>query len=289
TLRATWHRYAGPCFGGNLVFCAECLALQSPAGLDRDTAGNIAAYATGRHLQHNTSSHPVQYTVNQLRTLIAEERPRLPVQAMQPSNATVWLPSHDGVPLARRSVLNTADAERRTNGGVTLQNWQVTGLLLPPIDALKFLSQTRHQTLPAAVVAAEGVLRLRLGNDILYWSNAAKFALEMLIGQHFVPALRRNGVTGLYALWQPAMLDDRIRRRFMAMVETMPPVCRAYDLDETGDAQAPHELTEHFVATMVDTAVRNWSNHDRAPMASAAQPAQQWANQLRAASPHLML
>ena len=289
TLHATWLRKDEPFFDGNLFFWAESLEFQSAPRPEAVTAGNGAASATGRQRQHKTPSHPGQLPVNQLRTLIAEELPRLPVQAMQPSNATVWLPSHDGVPLARRSVLNTADAERRTNGGVTLQNWQVTGLLLPPIDALKFLSQTRHQTQPAAVVAAEGVLRLRLGNDILYWSNAAKFALEMLIGQHYVPALRRNGVTGLYALWQPAMLDDRIRRRFTAMVETMPPVCRAYDLDETGDAQAPHELTEHFVATMVDTAVRQWSNHDRAPMASAAQPAQQWANQLRAASPHLML
>ncbi|MCB0066431.1 MAG: hypothetical protein KDD77_04730, partial [Caldilineaceae bacterium] len=289
TLHATWLRKDEPFFDGNLFFWAESLEFQSAPRPEAVTAGNGAASATGRQRQHKTPSHPGQLPVNQLRTLIAEELPRLPVQAMQPSNATVWLPSHDGVPLARRSVLNTADAERRTNGGVTLQNWQVTGLLLPPIDALKFLSQTRHQTQPAAVVAAEGVLRLRLGNDILYWSNAAKFALEMLIGQHYVPALRRNGVTGLYALWQPAMLDDRIRRRFTAMVETMPPVCRAYDLDETDDAQAPHELTEHFVATMVDTAVRQWSNHDRAPMASAAQPAQQWANQLRAASPHLML
>jgi len=289
TLHATWLRTDEPFFAGNLFFWAESLEFQSTACLETATASNGTGTPNGRQRQHKIPSHPGQLPVNQLRTLIAEELSRLPVQAMQPSNATVWLPSHSGVPLTRRGILQTTDAERRTNGNVSLQNWQVTGLLLPPIDALKFLSQTRHHTQPSPVVAAEGVLRLRLGNDILYWSNAAKFALEMLIGQHYVPALRRNGATGLYALWQPAMLDDRIRRRFKAMVKSMPPVCRAYNLDETVYAQTAHEITEHFVATMVDKAVRNWSNHDRLPAQVATQPAEQWADQLRSASPHLVL
>lgn len=287
TLHATWLHKNEPFFDGNLFFWAESLEFQQRASrLEVPAPGNAA---TGRQRQHKIPSHPGQLPINQLRTLIAEDLPRLPVQSMQPSNVTVWLPSHYSAPLARRGVLHIADAERRSDGDVSLQNWQITGLLLPPIDALKFLSQTRHQTQPAAVIAAEGVLRLRLGNDILYWSNAAKFALEMLIGQHYVPALRRNGDTGLYALWQPVMLDDRIRRRFQAMVETMPPVCRAYNLDEIADAQAADELAEHFVATMVDIAVRHWSSHDPRSVQAATQPAQQWANQLCAASPHLIL
>ena len=99
-----------------------------------------------------------------------------------------------------------------------------------------------------------------MGNDLLYWSNAAKFALEILIGQHYVPALRMNGGSTLYALWQPALLDDRMKRRFAALVETMPTVCRAYAIDKPEDALAPADLTEHFVATVVDAAVRAWGS-----------------------------
>ena len=95
---------------------------------------------------------------------------------------------------------------------------------------------------------------------VLYWSNAAKFALEILIGQHYVPSLRMNGGSTLYALWQPALLDDRMKRRFAALVETMPAVCRAYAIDKTDDAPTPLVLTEHFVATLVDAAVRSWSS-----------------------------
>ena len=65
-----------------------------------------------------------------------------------------------------------------------------------------------------------------------------------------------NGGSTLYALWQPALLDDRMKRRFAALVETMPPVCRAYAIDKPEDALAPADLTEHFVATVVDAAVR---------------------------------
>ena len=133
----------------------------------------------------------------------------------------------------------------------------------------------------------EGPHRLRLGNDLFYWSNLAKFALEMLIGQHFVPSLRRNGATGLYAIWQPALLDDRIRRRFTALTETMPPVCRAYNLEEIGSAAAPQELSEHFVATLVDVAVRAWANGHIRP--TAGTPALQWVSALHSAQRLLAL
>jgi SNF2 family DNA or RNA helicase len=178
-------------------------------------------------------------------------------------------------------VLHTAD---NVPGAPQLANWQVTGLMLEALDALKFLTHTRRQRQPAP--GSEATHRLRLGNDILYWSNAAKFALEMLIGQHYVPALRRNGATGLYAIWRPALLDDRLRRRFVALIDTMPAVCRAYDLEQTEAAPSPYALTEHFVATVVDAAIRTWSNGDKR---SAATPALQWASQLRAPEPYLPL
>ncbi|MBW7883779.1 MAG: DEAD/DEAH box helicase [Caldilineaceae bacterium] len=255
----------------------------------RSETGSIApGTAPNRQRLRKTPSHPGQLPVNQLRTLVAEELPRLLVHEMQPANATVWLPSHNGVPLARRSVLHKETPSReQDNGTLSLDNWQVTGLVLPPLEALIFLCQTRMQRHSHMPVPAEGITQLRLGNDLLYWSNAAKYALEMLIGQHYVPALRRNGATGLYALWQPTLLDDRLRRRLQGMVETMPPVCRAYNLERTSVAPAPAELTEHFVATLVDAAVRAWSNGDRG--VAAHTPALQWVSQLRSESRLLSL
>jgi len=300
TLHAAWLPSGEPFFDGTLFFWAESLEFQSaPRGESLPTP-TASVVLPGRQRLPKTPSHPGQLAINQLRTLIAEELPQLPVQSMQPANATVWLPSHGGVPLARRSVLQTVDKARTEHDAVRLANWQVTGLMMGGLDALKFLTHTRRQSHPAS--ATEAALRLRLGNDILYWSNAAKFALEMLIGQHYVPALRRNGATGLYAIWRPALLDDRLRRRFVALVDTMPPVCRAYDLEHSAVAPSAYELTEHFVATVVDAAIRTWSNgdkhngdkyngdkHNGDHKRSLETAALQWVGQLRTAEPYLPL
>lgn len=284
TLHAAWLPDDEPFFDGTLFFWAESLEFPASARTESSTVTTSINNLSGRQRQPKTPSHPGQLAINQLRTLIAEELPQLPVQSMQPATATVWLPSHDGVPLARRSVLQTPEKEPVRQSMVQLAMWQVTGLTLGALDALKFLTRMRRQR--ATPPGGEAAHRLRLGNDTLYWSNAAKFALEMLIGQHYVPALRRNGATGLYAIWRPALLDDRLRRRFEALIATMPPVCRAYDLDRTADAPSPYDLTEHFVATVVDAAIRTWGNGD---MHTATTPALQWVSQLRAPTPFLLL
>jgi SNF2 family DNA or RNA helicase len=284
TLHAAWLPDDEPFFDGTLFFWAESLEFLASSRIESPTVAMPNSGLTGRQRQPKTPSHPGQLAINQLRALIAEELPQLPVQSMQPANATVWLPSHDGVPLARRSILHATDKEHARHGAVQLAMWQVTGLTLRTLDALKFLTRTRRQR--TTMSGNEAAHRLRLGNDTLYWSNAAKFALEMLIGQHYVPALRRNGATGLYAIWRPALLDDRLRRRFETLIETMPPVCRAYDLERTVDASSPYGLTEHFVATVVDAAIRTWGNGDKL---AATTPVLQWVSQLRAPEPFLPL
>ena len=286
TLHAAWLRSNEPYSDGKLFLWAETLDFQpstrsttgpAPVGLVAPTASQFV-----RQRQPKTPSHPGQLPVHQLRTLIAEESHRLPTHEMQPLTATVWLPSRDGMPLARRSVVQAADPARSVVGNaasVILANWQLTGLAVSPLAALVFLSHLRHQPHGRATAAETGLYRLRLGNDLLYWSNAAKFALEILIGQHYVPALRMNGGSSLYALWQPMLLDDRVKHRFAAMTATMPPVCRAYNVETIDDALAPLALSEHFVATVVDAAVRVWSNGHAAVSVSSAPL--QWANQLR--------
>jgi SNF2 family DNA or RNA helicase len=267
TLHAAWHRANEPFADGKFVFWAETLDFQPISRADVAHSGS-----TSRQRQPKPPSHPGQLPIHQLRNLIAEDITYLAVQEMQPTTTTAWLPSREGNPVARRSMVQTTGRiSSATVGGradglsatvvapLTLSCWQITGLTLDPLSSLVFLSQLRQQTGNRAAAAARNE-RLRMGNDLLYWSNAAKFALEILIGQHYVPALRMNGGSTLYALWQPALLDDRMKRRFAALVETMPAVCRAYAIDKTEDAPLPSALTEHFVATVVDTAVRSWSS-----------------------------
>jgi SNF2 family DNA or RNA helicase len=291
TLHAAWLRSGEPFADGKLFFWAETLDFQPNSRLEATLTGVAVGTASSanpanRQRLPKPPSHPGQLPVNQLRTLIAEELAGLPIQEMQPASATVWLPSRSGMPLARRSVLQnhprpTGDAAAE----IALRNWQVTGLILAPFPAFLFLSRLSQPAGRRSLLQPAGLHRLRLGNDLLYWSNLAKFALEMLIGQRFVPSVRRNGATGLYAIWQPTLLDDRIKRRFSALTATMPPVCRAYNLEETGSAATPQGLSEHFVATLVDVAVRAWANGNG--QVAAGTPALQWVSTLH--SPQRLL
>ncbi|MFM7584720.1 MAG: hypothetical protein ACKO9F_18610, partial [Caldilinea sp.] len=220
--------------------------------------------------------HPGQLAISQLRTLLAEELPGLPLLSMAPATATIWLPSHSDAPLMRRGVLH-ADRQQSASG---LLNWQVSGVLLEAFAALRFLSQLRRQP------GAESTGRLKLGNDLLYWSNAAKFALELLIDQQYVPALQRSGPGGLHAIWQPTLLDDRVQQRFVELVGTMPAACRAYNLEEVDAALSAESVTERFVAALVDAAIRRWS---QSVGDSGGSPVLRWVSQLHALDRQLAL
>lgn len=278
TLHACWLHEDGPFADGNLFFWAETLEFQVDP---RSTVTTASTSGAQRQRGPKTPSHPGQLPINQLRILLAEQALRLPVQEMQPANATVWLPSASGMPMARRSVVQTgARPWAAAQEEPKLACWQVTGLSMPPLPAVIFLSRLRQHAQRAFV--AGGGEQLRIGNDLYYWSNAAKFALEVLIGQHYVPTLHMTDDSYLYAIWQPVLLDDRMQRRFQTLVATMPAVCRAYNLEQVEAAESPQQLTEHFVATTVDAAVRTWGNGvaNGALNGAVSTPALHWVHQL---------
>jgi SNF2 family DNA or RNA helicase len=152
-----------------------------------------------------------------------------------------------------------------------LAAWQITGLLLSPVDALTFLSQLGPHTLADSPTLAPNLRHARIGNDLRFWSHAAKYVLEILTGQHFLPGMAAESTGRFRAVWKPALMDVELRRRLEALVETMPPICRAYEIPSPDQAVAPGMLMEHFLAALVDRAVRTWlANHPQPQGDSAA-------------------
>jgi SNF2 family DNA or RNA helicase len=251
-------------------------------------ATDAARHANGRQRGPKIPSHPSQVSIGQLRALLTSAPIHLPVQNLHPANARVWLPSLEGVPLTRRSVFQSNGSGRSGTVSVaetpTLMVWQVTGLALEPLAALNFLGQLNST---GSRQNGDGFQRMRLGNDLLFWSNAAKFALEILVGQSYLPSLRNDPSGRLEAIWQPLLLDARVEQRREQLVHTMPPVCRAYNLDSLADAPAPAALTEHFVATLVDVAVRTWGANCAPHVNGTA--AEHWLNRLLSPQSHLHL
>ncbi len=224
-------------------------------------------------------SHPAQISIGQLRRLLTTHFPQLaapngsaaPQHQVDPAElalttATIWLPTQDGQPLRRRGRLQqslTQDAPVHPNNfsdPVNLANWQVAGLTLPPLTALTLLSQINQPRRGwNGRQASEVLYRFRFGNDLLFWSSMAKFALEILAGQHYLPSLYAVNPLEFRALWRPSLLDGRVQQRLEHFVQGLPTVCRAYNVETPEAAPQPATLIEHFVTAVVDAAVREWA------------------------------
>ena len=258
-----------------------------------------SANGGGRPRSTKIPSHPFQASAGQVRALLAHIIPDLKTATLQPTNMTVWLPTAMGAPVTRRGVLQqSADlqgvqtiARSTVAPVVTLEPWQVTGVTLPALDVLATLGHLDSHTNDGGSSATWR--RFRLGNDLLFWSNAAKLALEFLAGQNYLPTIRTSPDGRFYAVWQPALLDNTLQWRIDQLTAMMPPVCRAYELGSLAAAPTPAGLLEHFLAAMVDGAVRHWVHGEVGDEAAQAafqeKPAQQWLYHLTGAQRQIRL
>ncbi len=156
---------------------------------------------------------------------------------------TLVLPTAGEFPLPSPELLlerESAAAEERR-----LAPWRVSGLTLSPESALDWLVMlpTPEELDPH---------RFRLGTGIRYWSVAARFALELLARQRFLPALVPNDGASV-SRWEPLVEQDI--DKFDALREAMPPVCRALSREEQGVITAD-ALLRSFLSALVDRFVR---------------------------------
>ena len=154
-----------------------------------------------------------------------------------PSTPTAPLPSPD---FAR---IQLSDAAKPAQ----LTAWRVEANVFAPLAALSFFAALPYQVESPAFV---------LSDDARYWSLAAKFALELLARQRFLPALAREG-DQYRAQWIPSLDDARDQQRFALLVKAMPPIARAAAQDDL----APRALLRAFLSEVIDAAVRAWAQH----------------------------
>jgi SNF2 family DNA or RNA helicase len=241
-------------------------------------------------------SHPAQVSAGQLRLHLVDLFPRLTAAQVKLISTTIWLPTTHGAPLSHGHLLhhqliggaltNGNQAPATAQAGVQLQAWQITGLAMTPFTALGALSHLDDQ--PTDQGDAQRLLTaMRWGNDLIFWSNAAKFTLQLLAGQHYLPTLRPHTANQLRAGWQPFLADPQIERQFERLTEAMPPVCRAYHSASLQEAPPPAELLNHCISALLDAAVRQWGAPQRRPALNTQ--GEQWLASLVTADPFLHL
>ena len=207
-------------------------------------------------------SHPAQMPVGTLRQILRQLATASELTSLMgsPATASVWLPSQSGRPQTHLgSFQKGVSVLSGVNEPFRLQQWQVTGLTLDPFHTLAFLSRFTNQRLIELPSSASLFRHARLGNDLLFWSHAAKFVLELLAGQHFLPGLIPDNSGRFWAAWQPFLLEGSLRERLEYLVDLMPPICRAYELESLDDAPASGAIVEHFINVLMNRAIREWA------------------------------
>ena len=207
--------------------------------------------------------HPFQATPEQILDAL---RRLLPDAGFPPTEelvtqAHVLLPSSNRGPLASPQLIRDGEEAEEDIKPSGLGLWEVAALALNPMQTLALLVPLPLEPRPGVAV----------GSDLRFWNAAAKFALELLARQRFLPALVRHGsakTPSLRAIWQPALDEPGDRERVSRLVRAMPPICRGLrpvsyprrkkKSAEESEPPNAYTLVESFLGAIVDAAVREW-------------------------------
>ncbi|MEH2465783.1 DEAD/DEAH box helicase [Nostoc sp.] len=176
-----------------------------------------------------------------------------------------------------------------------LQPWRVEGFCLNPSEAVKFLA-----AVPLNAAKGEDAF---LGGDLRFWSQVARWSLDLISRCKFLPTIDRQSDGAFAAKWQ-VLLDSAVDgTRLEKFSADMPLVCRTFqesaelkEKDSTLSAHysavdfptEPQELLLGFLNSTIDAQVRGMVG-SQPPMeakviASLPSAVRQWLQALTSAS-----
>ena len=155
-----------------------------------------------------------------LPTYISEGKAGTGSVGMYPLHSAT-LPS---VSIPNRDLYNTAALAIDTIPHYSLQPWRVGGFCLNPTEAMKFLN-----SLPLGAKGEDSFL----GEDLRFWSQIARWSLDLSSRCKFLPTINRQANGSVVAGWQ-ALLDSAVdSSRLERFAKLMPAVCRTYQQEKT--------------------------------------------------------
>lgn len=167
---------------------------------------------------------------------------------------------------------------------LVLHWWNVEGLTLQPLAAVKFL-----QALPLGSFKAADAY---VGSELRFWSQVCRWSLDLLSRGKFLPGLYRKSGGEAVACWQPLLDSGVDQARLDKFTTVMPAACRAYQEIGNGelvigDGNAffplePQELLLAFLSRIVDVQVRSWVEAKGIPAVESLM--QEWLRSLLAST-----
>jgi SNF2 family DNA or RNA helicase/intein/homing endonuclease len=135
--------------------------------------------------------------------------------------------------------VHSASFGLETDSPQYLQPWRVEGFCLNPAQAVKFLA-----AVPLNATKGEDAL---LGGDLRFWSQVARWSLDLISRCKFLPTIKRQSDGSTLAKWQ-VLLDSAVDgTRLEKFSANMPLVCRTYQeglgrWGDGGDALTQREV-----------------------------------------------
>lgn len=142
-----------------------------------------------------------------------------------------------------------------------IQPWRVGGYCLSQLEAMKLLI-----SLPLGIEENS-----YLGGDLRFWSQIARWSLDLMSRSKFIPTLERLLDNTLVTKWR-SLLDSAIdSTRLEKFAQVMPLACRTYQQDTTSTALTidlpllPQELLQDFLSSTIDAQVRTIIDKEALP------------------------
>lgn len=192
--------------------------------------------------------------------------------------------------------VHSASLGLETDSPQYLQPWRVEGFCLNPSEAVKFLA-----AIPLNAAKGEDAF---LGGDLRFWSQVARWSLDLISRCKFLPRIDRQSDGAFAAKWQ-VLLDSAVDgTRLEKFSADMPLVCRTYQEGVGGDEgdelitntpcpiyvnfpTEPQELLLGFLNNTIDAQVRETIGSQppiEAKTATGKDAVRQWLQALTSAS-----
>jgi len=192
--------------------------------------------------------------------------------------------------------VHSATLPSETEPTPLLQPWRIEGFCLEPLAAMKLLT-----SLPLGNTNGESGF---WGGDLRFWSQVARWSLDLLSRCKFLPLLEQQPDGAVAASWR-SLLDSAVdSSRLEKFAQLMPAVCRTYQRGEgrrrasgfsesgaRGEGEennyspiavelppSPQELLLGFLNSMIDAQVRAVARAHSLP--AVMSPIQDWVQAL---------
>jgi len=223
---------------GHLHLWAESLDKFSPKASEQSNSQSqvVNGQATAV-LQEQVALHPYAVSSSELQRCLEESN--IDLGKFEESSFALKLP-HDLLDPWPSDRLISIMGDYEHASEPVLGEFQVQSIAVEPGYAIRVLNQLEQHN---------SDLQFEVGNSVHFWTSAARFALDLLVDQRFVPTLLQVDRKHLTAAWTPWLHDEEVVSRFGLLLKAMPPVARA-------TANDGRTLLESAIADITNDVIR---------------------------------